>query len=862
MPASLYSQCLIKTDNYRLVCADEVRYADSIASGTRLYISSKNAYVSSQRSIFNLVEGYGQYFFKVTNSANSQKIAVGRKWVTRIDSTGAGKALIYIRDINVTFTTTESYTAVVDSAISCFQRAVSSGLATLSDGDYGDVIVSGGGLVMTVDKPDLGLHNLADGDFSVVADSTTLSLTNTRQITLQTKNIDGWISRYLQTNNSLTLRTNNSTKTSRIFVDSTGAQFQFINGSNNVSLKIGDSVAVRFNTGGSVGQVLTVTSIDGDGRLVINPKTSSGSLDSIGNASVAWIKLSNSVKDSIQLIRGIDRDELSDSTAAIRADLPIDTSITSEDVSFYTLEDSFNIARFRYITVSLVASSGNAARVSFPTADEAYEHVTFYVQATNDNGATGAVFFSSDLNGTSNTLSIGDGETVIIRVAQFNGGWMWVAVKSSPFTDRNGIISALPSGDVDITGAASSDLRIRNSRIQFDARMKIGADSSFIHDPAQDTTVIKGDIVMGKFCTNNTYPFSMRNAANSSTTFLVESGASTGYAGIKLVSYNLPSQIEFGGTTSKYLNFYNANNSRNILSVGTNTNARTVLVGNVDPAVNGAFIVNDTVSSGKGLVYFRKISSNSTPILTLTSVGNDRHVFHDDGRVFFNNLGTGTATQTLGLTSSGQVVPYTQVFPTAHVAFIDANGDITTQVNSSINTYVSCYHTNSTARTITIPQPSSTLAGRSIIVSYNADAIGYSGVLLNSSATGNEFWGPNTTTFIGESKAIVGTNIGAASSITFVCRQVNGTWYWALDGYYDPFIGLSATEEKTSVTGTTLTFTSSIPDGAYLSSKVQLFKNGLLLGSSDYTITDNTPLTITLASASISGDKWVFHFKY
>lgn len=553
---------------------------------------------------------------------------------------------------------------------------------------------------------------------------------------------------------------------------------------------------------------------------------------------------------------------LVDTAASIRADFPIDTSITSEDVSFYTLEDSFNIARFRYITVSLVATSGNTARVSFPVADEAYEHVTFYVQATNDNGTTGAVFFSSDLNGTQNTLSIGDGETVIIRVAQFNGGWMWIAVKSSSFTDRNGIISALPSGDVDITGAASSDLRIRNTRIQFDARMKIGADSSFIHDPAQDTTVIKGDIVLGKFCTNNTFPFSMRNASNASTTLLIESGATTGYSALKLVSYNLPSQIEFGGATSKYLNFYNANNSRNILSVGTNTNARTVLVGNVDPAVNGAFIVNDTVSSGKGLVYFRKISSNSTPILTLSSGSNDRHVFHDDGRVFFNNLGTGTATQTLGLTSSGQVVPYTQVFPTAHVAFIDANGDITTQVNSSINTYVTCYHTNSTIRTITIPQPSSTLAGRAIIVSYNADAIGYGGVLLNSSATGNEFWGPNITTFVGESKAIVGTNLGAASSITFVCRQVNGAWYWALDGYYDPFVGLSATEEKTSVTGTTLTFTSSIPDGAYLSSKVQLFKNGSLLGSADYTITDNTPLTITLTSASISGDKWVFYFKY
>ena len=862
MPASLYSQCLIKTDNYRLVCAEEVRYADSISSGTRLYISSKNAYVTSPRSVFNLVEGYGQYFIKVTNSATNKKMAVGRQWINRIDSTSGNKALIYLKDINVTFTTTESYSSVIDSAISCFQRAAASGLATLSDGDYGDIIVSGSGLVMTVDKPDLGLHNLSDGDFSVVGDSTALSLTNTRQISLQTKNIDGWISRYLQNNTSLTLRTNNTTKTSRIFVDTTGANFQFVNGANNASLRIGDSVAVRFNTSGNVGQVLTVTSVDGDGRLVINPKDAEGgSLDSIASASVTWVKLATPVKDSIRLIRGVDTDQLSDSTAAIRASLPIDTSFTSEDTPFYALEDSLDITRFRYITVSLVANADTASRLSFPAADAAYENVTFYVNGTG-GGTTQLVFFNTDLNGNELTLTLGFGETVVIRVARGNGGWIWIAVKSSAFVDRNGLISALPSGDVDIDGATNSDLRIRDTRIQFDARMKIGADSSFIHDPAVDTTVIKGDIVLGKFCTINTYPFSMRNSANSSSTLLIESGASTGYAGLKLVSYNLPSQIEFGGTTSKYLNFYNANNTRNILSVGTNTNARTVLVGNVDPAVNGALIVNDTVSSGKGLVYFRKISSNSTPLLTLTSVSNDRFVFHDDGRLFLNNLGTGTATQTLGLTSSGQVVPYTQVFPTAHVSAIDANVDITTQVNASISTYVTYYLTSGTGRNLTLPTPSSTLAGRSVIVHYNATAHGYTGVVINTPSASDDFWGPGST-LNGGPFTFTGVNLGRYSAQTLVCRQINGTWYWAIDSYFDPYIGYSAIDTKTSVTGTTLAFTNGIDDGAYFNQKVMLFKNGVLLEeTTDYTITDNNPFTVTLTSASISGDKWKFIFKY
>ena len=552
---------------------------------------------------------------------------------------------------------------------------------------------------------------------------------------------------------------------------------------------------------------------------------------------------------------------LNDTSSAIRADFPIDTSFTSEDTPFYTIEDSFDITRFRNITVSLVANADTASRLSFPAADAAYEGVTFYVQGAYGEGNTQAVFFNTDLNGLDLLLNIGDGETVMIKVAESGGAWIWIAIKSSAFTDRNGIISALPDGDVDIDGATSSDLRIRDTRIQFDARMKIGADSSFIHDPAQDTTVIKGDIVLGKFCTNNTYPFSMRNAANSSTTFLIESGATTGYAGLKLVSYNLPSQIEFGGTTSKYLNFYNANNTRNVLSVGTNTNARTVLVGNVDPAVNGALIVNDTVSSGKGLVYFRKISSNSTPLLTLTSVSNDRFVFHDDGRAFFNNLGTGTATQTLGLTASGQVVPYTQVFPTAHVSAIDANVDISTQVNSSITTYVSCYLSTPGDRTITLPAPSSTLAGRSVITSYTA--AGYGSYNLFWDAMSGDFWYTNATTGIPGSNALDGWNVGRFTTYVHVCRQINGTWYWVRDSYFDPFIGFNSVESKTSVTGTTLTFTNSIPDGAYSSAKVLLFKNGLLLAeTTDYTITDNDPLTFTLVSASISGDKWKYVFKY
>jgi hypothetical protein len=49
--------------------------------------------------------------------------------------------------------------------------------------------------------------------------------------------------------------------------------------------------------------------------------------------------------------------------------------------------------------------------------------------------------------------------------------------------------------DVDITGGANTDFRLRsNTRMQVDGRFKIGADSSFIHAPAQDTTMLKGSV--------------------------------------------------------------------------------------------------------------------------------------------------------------------------------------------------------------------------------------------------------------------------------------------------------------------------------------------------------------------------------
>jgi len=220
----------------------------------------------------------------------------------------------------------------------------------------------------------------------------------------------------------------------------------------------------------------------------------------------------------------------------------------------------------------------------------------------------------------------------------------------------NGIISALPLGDVTIAGATSSDLRIQNTRTQLDGKFKVGADSSFVHDPAQDTTFQKGTTVFGKASslgspTVSGYPFIFRNPSSSSTYVLIESGRTSptgGAAGIRLLpSGNFTSIIEYGTSTGSALQFSDKGSSKINFQIGSSQfvtgNRRTVIVGSDDPtqwAGNAALVVYDTITSGKALAVFKKAVSSSTPIATFSSASNDRMTVEDDGDV---KIGTGAA---------------------------------------------------------------------------------------------------------------------------------------------------------------------------------------------------------------------------
>ena len=101
------------------------------------------------------------------------------------------------------------------------------------------------------------------------------------------------------------------------------------------------------------------------------------------------------------------------------------------------------------------------------------------------------------------------------------------------------------------------------------------------------------------------------------------------------------------------------------------------------------------------------------------------------------------------------------------------------------------------------------------------------------------------------------------ATITYVCRQVNGTWYWVRDSYFDMFVGQTWAGSVTSLTGAPVTFSNGIPDAPYSAAKLEVFKNGVRLFAGDgFTVSDNSPLTLSVSVSSVSGDKWNFKHTY
>ncbi len=189
----------------------------------------------------------------------------------------------------------------------------------------------------------------------------------------------------------------------------------------------------------------------------------------------------------------------------------------------------------------------------------------------------------------------------------------------------------------------------------------LGSDSSFVHDPAQDTTRILGSMALGKPSTfgspsTSGYQFTFRNPLNASTYMLIESGRTSpngGNAGLRLLaSGQFGGEISFGTATSSELSFYSYFAGRSLFNVGLSNfvtgNKNTTLVGAIQDPIqwdfNGRLVIYDTITSGKALLLAKKVSSSSTPIAMFSSAANDRFTFNDDGSTRFHVYGTPATT--------------------------------------------------------------------------------------------------------------------------------------------------------------------------------------------------------------------------
>jgi hypothetical protein len=367
----------------------------------------------------------------------------------------------------------------------------------------------------------------------------------------------------------------------------------------------------------------------------------------------------------------------------------------------------------------------------------------------------------------------------------------------------------LESGrDVTISGAASTDFRIQTTRNQFDGKTKIGSDSSFVHDPAVDTTKILGSVLFGKPSTfgspsTSGYQFIFRSPTASSTYMLIESGRTSptgGEASLELRPSGIWSAtIAYGTATSKSLQFYNYNNSRTVMFLGSSGfvsgNSRTVIVGGSDDpgqwGGNGGLVVFDTITSGKALFLAKKSASSSTPIAMFSSATNDRFTFDDNGTTRFHAYGTGTKeasdlskTQSAyiaGFATDGTVLDYRI---TRDTSTSDADFTVTSTLLSSCQElFISAEVTSSATDTVNIilPTPSATFKNNKVYVFGDDDSSTQWVATKSVNATGLYYSNGGVKPTATNYAAVTATTGISGVTYVWICtRRNSGTWNWVL----------------------------------------------------------------------------------
>lgn len=395
-----------------------------------------------------------------------------------------------------------------------------------------------------------------------------------------------------------------------------------------------------------------------------------------------------------------------------------------------------------------------------------------------DVGGTTAIGFPRGTTGTRPTWVTAttpmrfNTDTTAFEYATAAGTWSLLATRAY----ARSLVSGLPttwlkteleaSRDVNINGGSSTDFRIQNTRIQFDGRVKFGADSTFVHDPVQDTTFAYGYSKFGKQPSDDSfYDFTFRTHDGGSTALLIESGRDPSVNGTAEFTLRPSGRnnavVSYGNTTSgKGLAFYNVNAGKYVMYMGSSGyvtgNSRTIIIGDTDDPINwggnGSLVIFDTITSGKALFFARKAVASSVPLAMFSSASNDRFTFNDNGITRFHVYGTNATTATtLSKTESG----YLASFATDGTVLSKADNterynnitSTTSPVTLSSTIADNLINQGSTQATFTLNMPASPINGQVVMITYN-NAI----TTLTIHGNGNTIVGSAVTTAVAGSQ--------------------------------------------------------------------------------------------------------------
>jgi len=523
---------------------------------------------------------------------------------------------------------------------------------------------------------------------------------------------------------------------------------------------------------------------------------------------------------------------LRDSLTRFRKDTSI--IVGSGTTNYASLANTFG--KYNRVKIRCLLPTAGTANVILPTSSDTLKHTEFKVSLYAQDSVSGQINvtgfggFAIYYNGTDivtqePNISLLNRQTVTVNTVFHNSNYYWISEISNDWINE----ALNPSGGSGIT-ALTGDITASG----------IGSVTATIPTGTiTSTKILDGTIVSVDIASQTVDSLDIKN--RSVTTVKLLDGAVTS---LKVLDNSLT------GSDLTYLT----------LRAGTTSNASLQLTSGSDKTTltGGEILYNGRFAVGIGSSKRRLATTNDAAASNgQIPIGNGT-----DFTVAAITAGTGL-TVTNG---SGSITVAETVAKVASVNMLDADVDISTQVNATLITHVNAYFTNG-LYTITAPAPSSTLVGRMIVVNCSATTIGY-GYLINTASGTSEFWGvnpvSNPTNYIPAAFASDGWNSTLYTTVTYTCRQINGTYYWVRDNFFDPFVGQNWYDYKTGVTGTTLTFDTYVPEGAYVQEKLRLYKNGLFMNLGvDYTVTDNYPLVVVnLVSAAISGDKWYFTYQY